>query len=237
MEILNSLVLPCYNEEQNLVALRSEFLPLPELIEGEVILVNNGSSDRTGDVIAELHQENSNIVSITVKENIGYGFGILSGLRATSGKYVGWTHADGQMNLKDAVSGFSMMWTKDQPENFFVMGRRRGRPGYERLFEFGMSAFESTLFGAFLNDITAQPKIMSRAFFEGWEDPPNDFSLDLYAYLMAKKTDRTVLKFDTEYHRRAHGASSWNTGLASRIKLIRRTIAYSWQLRQKLDKA
>ena len=52
MSINFSLVLPCYNEEKNIAFLCDEFLSLPmDEYKAELILVNNGSEDRTQDEI------------------------------------------------------------------------------------------------------------------------------------------------------------------------------------------
>ena len=50
-----------------------------------------------------------------------------------------------------------------------------------------MSLFETIYIGKALWDINAQPNIFHRQFFEGWSNPPFDFSLDLYALYMSKK--------------------------------------------------
>ena len=233
MSIRCSLVIPCYNERKNLEALRDNILALPAMIEGEVILVDNGSSDSTGSYIAELAAINNRVVLVTVEKNIGYGYGILAGLKKARGQYIGWTHADGQSNYFDAVTGFSILWTKPNPENYFVMGARQGRSFYDQIFAVGMSMIETVLFGTVLNDIPAQPKIMSRRFFDSLTNPPHDFSLDLYVYLMAKRQKLKVYKFNVEFGRRFHGVSSWNRGFVSRLNLIKRTL---WGGPRELDR-
>ena len=214
------------------MAQTAKLLSLPSVIDGEVILVDNGSADGTWLAIQSLSQQNQNIVPVQVEQNIGYGFGILSGLAAARGDFVAWTHADGQMDFYDAATGFSMLALKENPGSFFVMGARKGRPLFDLLFTIGMGIFESLLFGQYVMDISAQPKVMTRSFVQSWKNPPKDFSLDLYAYLLAKKRSKKVLKFSVPVKERLHGTSSWNTGILSRLKLISRTIRYSLTLRK-----
>ena len=71
----------------------------------EVILVDNGSTDNTPQVLEELLPLNSNCRSIRVEENQGYGFGILSGLKIAKGDIIGWTHADMQTDPQDFLYG------------------------------------------------------------------------------------------------------------------------------------
>lgn len=231
MKIKNSLVIPCYNEALNLKRQETILLEMPHLISGEVILVNNGSTDNTGDFIRGLSNINENIVAVNIRENIGYGFGILMGLKVARGINIGWTHADGQVSLLDVVAGFTMLSDRHDVNDYFLMGSRNGRGLIDQLFTVGMAIFESILFGIRLGDITAQPKIMNHRFVSDWENPPNDFSLDLYAYVKALQQGKSILKYDVKVHQRICGASTWNTGFVSRLKLIMRTIIYSIKLK------
>lgn len=226
-----SLILPCYNEYENLLAQEQKLLQIPDLIKGELILVDNGSIDGTADYIRYLQTLNSSIVVVSISNNIGYGNGITQGIKAARGALVGWTHADGQFDLFDAVAGFNLLRYKKEPAGFLAMGQRTGRTTLDQIFTKGMAYFESALFNTWLDDISAQPKIMTKVFFDGLSSPPKDFSFDLYVYLMAKKRGLKIAKFTTFLSPRAHGSSSWNTGLISRLKLTKRIVAYSLKLR------
>ena len=64
-----------------------------------------------------------------------------------------------------------------------------------------------------------------------WNDPPFDFSLDLYSLYLAKKNKYNVIRFDVVFPERINGVSKWNTGLRSKIKFIKRTIDFSKQMK------
>ena len=106
-----SLVLPCYNEEKNIDLLCKEFLSLPlKDYSAELILVNNGSKDNTKIEIQKAVESNSSsnvkIKLVDLKNNKSYGGGISEGLKAASGDYIGWAHADLQTPLKDFLKLF-----------------------------------------------------------------------------------------------------------------------------------
>ena len=67
-----------------------------------------------------------------------------------------------------------------------VKGNRQGRPLFDVFFTAGMSLFETCYLHMKLYDINAQPNLFPRTFYESWENPPYDFSLDLYALYMAQ---------------------------------------------------
>ena len=107
--ITNSLIIPCYNEEDNLSYLIKQCEALP-LKNTEIIFVNNGSTDDSKTVFARLlSKTNKNLRFINIKKNIGYGNGIIEGLKIAKGNFLGWTHTDLQTNPKDAISGFNYL--------------------------------------------------------------------------------------------------------------------------------
>jgi glycosyltransferase involved in cell wall biosynthesis len=227
-----SLVIPCFNEAQNLPLLLPRCAELARVSGAEVVLVDNGSTDDTPVALEKLLPLHAGCRSVRVAKNQGYGFGILEGLRAAHGDVLAWTHADMQTNPLDAARGLEF-FLQEGPE-LFVKGRRHGRPLGDRVFTLGMSIFETTLLGHGMWDINAQPTMFARRFFETWREPPHDFSLDLYAYYQARRMGIPVRRFPVVFGQRAHGASHWNINWATKWKFIRRTVSYSLALRKRL---
>jgi glycosyltransferase involved in cell wall biosynthesis len=226
-----SLVIPCYNEAANLPLLleRCKNVAGPDV---EVILVDNGSTDSTPAVLRDLLPGYPGCRSVRVEKNQGYGFGILSGLRAAQGEILGWTHADMQTDPQDALRGLALF--ERHGREIFVKGRRYGRPLADTAFTIGMSFFESVLLGRRFWDINAQPTMFSRRFFQTWSEPPHDFSLDLYAYFEARRQRLSVHRFPVHFGERAHGVSHWNVNWAAKRKFIRRTVDFSLELKRKV---
>jgi glycosyltransferase involved in cell wall biosynthesis len=227
-----SLVIPCYNEAANLPLLLERCAELARRAGVEVILVDNGSTDHSADVLATLLPRYPGCRSVRVARNQGYGFGILSGLRAAQGEILGWTHADMQTDPQDALAGLEIF--ERHGKGLFVKGRRYGRPLGDVVFTVGMSAFETALLARPLWDINAQPTMFSRDFFDTWREAPYDFSLDLFAYYMARRQGMAVHRFPVIFGARAHGVSHWNVNWAAKKKFIRRTVDFSLKLRKSL---
>ncbi len=227
-----SLVIPCYNEAANLPLLLDRCKKVTRCPDIEVILVDNGSTDDSPQVLQNLLPQYPGCRSVRVEKNQGYGFGILSGLKAAKGEILGWTHADMQTDPQDALRGLDLF--EQHGLNIFVKGRRYGRPLTDVVFTIGMSVFETMLLSKPMWDINAQPTMFSRAFFEKWQDPPYDFSLDLYAYYQAHRKRLTTYRFSVLFGERAHGVSRWNVNWAAKQKFIRRTLDFSLQLRKSL---
>ncbi|MCE3237235.1 MAG: glycosyl transferase family 2 [Gammaproteobacteria bacterium] len=228
---LLSLVIPCYNEAENIPALLARCAQVFTNCSVEIILVNNGSTDHTQAILEQLLPRYTFAQSVLVKVNQGYGFGILSGLKQAKGDYVGWTHADLQTDPADVLMALGLI--QESKELLFLKGKRYGRSILDLFFTVGMSVWSSLLLKTRLWDINAQPTIMPRSFFESWQEPPSDFSLDLYAYYLAKKEGFFVKRFPVFFGKRVAGEAHLNN-LKAKIRYSIRTIKYSYLLRKKL---
>ncbi len=227
-----SLIIPCYNEAASLPILLDRCTSFFEYNNIELILVDNGSTDNSPDVLSYLLPKYPNCQTVRIPRNQGYGFGIVSGLKVAKGDILAWTHADMQTDPKDILSGLE--YFQSIGKNIFVKGQRIKRPLSDRFFTIGMSFFESCLLQTRLWDINAQPNMFSREFFESWDNPPHDFSLDLYVYFMARRQGLPIYRFPVEFGERYHGISHWNVNFSEKMKFIRRTIAYSFELKKRL---
>jgi glycosyltransferase involved in cell wall biosynthesis len=228
-----STVIPCYNEEKNIPLLLEKF---SEIYGGrkdcELVLVDNGSRDDSARVIAQLLPKYSFARTVRVDVNQGYGFGILAGLRAARGDFVGWTHADLQTDPYDVMKSYKILEENGWGSDLYVKGNRRNRPLFDQFFTVGMGAFETLFFATPMQDICAQPNFVHRSFFQKQKNPPHDFSLDLFFYLQAKKEGLKIKRFPVLFTSRVHGESSWNKGLKSKFNFIKKMVKSSLEIKQ-----
>jgi glycosyltransferase involved in cell wall biosynthesis len=227
-----SLVIPCYNEARNLPMLIERCNQALAGHEIELVLVDNGSTDDSPAVLTRLLNGHPFARSVRVPVNRGYGHGILAGLREATAPILAWTHADMQTDPADVLKAQALFRASANPAGLFVKGLRRGRPLADNVFTVGMSAFETALLGQALWDINAQPTVFAREFFDRWQMPPDDFSLDLFALYHARRDGLTVERVPVTFGPRASGVSHWNVNWRSKLKFIRRTLDYSFRLRR-----
>ncbi len=122
-----SIVIPCYNEKENLSLILNRFAEVIADKNIEVILVNNGSTDGSKEELIKLMPKYNFAKTVNVEVNQGYGFGILRGLEESSGDFIGWTHADMQTDPSDIVKALEIVKKANYPEDIYVKGLRRGR--------------------------------------------------------------------------------------------------------------
>jgi glycosyltransferase involved in cell wall biosynthesis len=229
-----SIIIPCFNEAENLPFLLKRCKEV--FIEGssvEVVIVDNGSTDNTPIILDNLSSSIPFVTCVAVDKNLGYGHGIISGLEGASGNILAWTHADLQTDPGDIIKALEFFEKSDRPELLFVKGKRYGRPLMDIIFTIGMSIFETILMKTKMWDINAQPTVFHRTFYESWKSPPKDFSLDLFAYFMAKKQNLIIKRFPVLFANRIHGSSHWNVSISAKFKFIKRTLKYSFLLNKR----
>ena len=228
-----SLIVPCYNESENIPHIIEALEALSAKMPGlEVILVDNGSTDNSEEVLAEiLADKDKNLKIHRVVENRGYGYGILQGLSRAKGEVLSWTHADLQTDPLDVLRAYDL-FMKKRPA--MVKGFRKNRAFLEAFFSWGMQVLASIALGQKISEVNAQPKVFGRELYELVRDAaPHDFSLDLYFLYKAKRLGE-VLEIPVTFHKRLHGEAKGGGSFKTRLKLINRTFKYIFQLRRKL---
>jgi glycosyltransferase involved in cell wall biosynthesis len=224
-----SIIIPCYNESANLPTLAQKCVELLKSnSDVEIILVDNGSKDDSKSILSNLININSdvNLKTVHVETNIGYGFGILSGLNAAAGEVLCWTHADLQTDIFDCVKAYNI-WKLEKKDFTLVKGKRRGRGLFDVFFTIAMQVYVFIKLHVMLNDINGQPKLFSKKFFELIkQDAPNDFSLDLYFLFKASKMGK-IVEFPVYFSQRLAGEAKGGSGnLNLKLKLTKRTLSF-----------
>ncbi len=95
-----SVIIPCYNEEKTIEALLLRVSQVP--VEKEIIVVNDGSSDRSPEILREL-TERHNIKLINHPRNYGKGRAFRSGLKVATGEVVIVQDADLEYDPQDFI--------------------------------------------------------------------------------------------------------------------------------------
>ena len=98
-----SVVLPTFNEEENIVqTVENALIALKQYIpEYEIIIVNDGSRDETGNLTAKLAEAHDTVRVIKHPVNRGYGGALRSGFEASTKEFVFFTDSDGQFRFDE----------------------------------------------------------------------------------------------------------------------------------------
>ena len=205
-----SLVMPCYNEEAvigyTIPRLTGAFAGAG--YELEIVAVDNGSTDRTGEILHKLAAEHPGIRCHRVPVNQGYGHGLLSGLPLCSGRWIGFICADGQVDAEDVVRLYEAVAASDG----HVLGKLRRRFRMDGL----RRKVVSTVYNLFVRllwprlaslDVNGTPKLLPREVILRMDLKSGGWLLDPEIMIKAHYMGVKVLEFNVFARMRGGGTS------------------------------
>ncbi|MEM7802678.1 MAG: glycosyltransferase family 2 protein, partial [Chloroflexota bacterium] len=143
-----SIVAPVYNEESVLHELYERISSVMDEANEpwELILVNDGSRDRSAEIISELHEKDSRVKGVSFSRNFGFQEAVTAGLDYASGEAIVLTDAD----LQDPPEVIPVMIQKWREGYDVVYGVREVRHG-----ETWFKKFTAKLFYRIIHRITS----------------------------------------------------------------------------------
>jgi glycosyltransferase involved in cell wall biosynthesis len=222
-----SLVMPCYNEEN---CLEKTVPPLAHVFEAagvdlEIILVDNGSTDGTSQVIDQLIARGLPVVKGVVKVNQGQGLGILTGLRISRGEYVGYLCADGQVGPESVLVIYRAL--RSAHGQTLAKARRRFRQDswIRKIVSIQFNALMLLLFPGIPSlDVNGNPKIMPADVLRMMELSSRDWFLEAEVMLKARHLRLLVIEIDVPGCLRRAGVS--NVRMQTVLEFARNILSY-----------
>lgn len=156
-----SVVLPCYNEEENAaMAVLDVYQWMRENgVEGEIIAVDDGSKDGTFAVLDALRQDIANLKIVRHERNGGYGVAVRSGCDSAQTEWIAFMDSDGQFHARD----ISLLIA--YADNYaFVTGRRikRADPFIRNVFGKLLGFMNFAVLGLWVRDVNCGMKLFKK---------------------------------------------------------------------------
>ena len=121
-QILLTIVIPCWNMEYSIGNILSLFIE-QKLDDIEVIVINDGSTDKTAEIINTFVEKNNNILSISLRKNSGVSIARNIGIENAKGQYIYFLDADDSIPL-DTLSFLKKTILEHNKTDVFVFGWR-----------------------------------------------------------------------------------------------------------------
>ncbi len=205
-----SLAMPAYNESDILRSTASRLLKRfeEEDLVLELVIVDNGSSDNTAEIIDTMIAEGFRVTKVVVETNIGYGLGALEGLKRCSAEWIGIIPADGQVDEADVVRLFRV--GSKEGHRIAKVRRRFRMDGLRRkIVSILYNGLINLLFGPLHSiDINGSPKIFPAEVYKKMRLASTDWFLDAELMIKAKRLGVPVLEMNVLAHAREGGTSN-----------------------------
>ncbi|MDD4984110.1 MAG: glycosyltransferase family 2 protein [Candidatus ainarchaeum sp.] len=155
-----SIIIPAYNEEKRIEKFLNELINYSKenLRDFEIIVVNDGSRDKTADVVnAVIKSNNTDFVKlVNYRVNMGKGYAVKTGVNEAQGKHVLFIDADGAIKPNEIP-----VMLKHLAENDVVIGNRKTsdskitkpQPFTRRLASSVFNSYVNALLGIKVHDL------------------------------------------------------------------------------------
>jgi glycosyltransferase involved in cell wall biosynthesis len=222
-----SVVMPALNEEDALpVVIPEAVAALDEICDRwEIIVVDDGSTDRTPEILAEFAARDPRIRVLSQHGHTGYGLAIRRGFEAVRYMVVCLTDSDGQFDLRDAARLYPFLKDADMVGGFRISRednwvRRRVSATYNWL--------QSRILGLDVRDVNCALKLFRSSFLYMIELTSDGFLIDAEIYARAHRAGLRWAQLGVSHMPRVYGESKVHLGLAFG------TLLKLWKLRRSL---
>ena len=202
-----SVFFPCYNEQENVARTVRHALTVLENLKAdfEVIIVDDGSCDATGQIADEIAGRNSRVKVVHHPVNLGYGDALKSGFKAATKELVFYTDGDGQFDINEMPQLLPLMAQYD-----IVSCYRLDRQDslLRRLNGWGWTKLVCLLFGIKIRNIDCAFKLYKRQIFDKIELSSTGALIDAEILARAVRKGCSITQKGVHHYPRTAGAQT-----------------------------
>ena len=224
-----SIFLPAYNEEGNIATTIIDAKNAAQAVTSkyEIIVVDDGSRDRTAEVVHELQKFDHNIRLISHKTNRGYGAAVKTGLKACKMDWIFFTDSDGQFHY-DELHKFVNVCDKAD----LIIGYRRKRMDpFHRIFvaQVLLKVWNFLLFGLTIRDVDCAYKLFRKEVRDSIQLETESAITVTEFIVKAKAIGFRIIQLPVHHYARKFGKQS-----GSNWRVIVKAVRESFSLRRKI---
>jgi glycosyltransferase involved in cell wall biosynthesis len=224
-----SAVLPAYNEEQVIAASVAAMVKTLESYgaDYEVIVVNDGSRDRTAEILTQLGIENPRVRMVAHERNQGYGAAVWTGFTSATKDLVFLTDGDKQFDVDELSLLLPMMDGADMVIGYRI---KRADPPMRLLNAWGWKLLVNGLFGYTARDIDCAFKLFRRSILDRVEVRSRGATLSAEFLIKARRLGYVIRERGVSHYPRPAGQAT-----GARPAVILRAFRELWHLRLTLE--
>ena len=225
-----SVILPAYNEAQ---VIASTVSTVHSVLDGwkvdfEIIVVNDGSTDQTGAILAELAARDPRIRFVTHPVNQGYGAALVSGFAAATKELTFFMDADGQFDISDLRTFFLFIDRYDA-----VIGYRRDRQDswLRKLNAWGWKLLIGWVLGVHVRDVDCAFKLLHTDFLRQHPLETRGAMINAELLYTLKQAGGTYKELGVHHLPRQAGRAT-GASLSVILRAFRELFAYAYKWRR-----
>lgn len=195
---------PAYNEQENVAGMVHRLRAMLTRVtdDYEIVIVNDGSVDRTAAIADELAVADAHVRVVHHPANRGYGGALKSGFAASRKEYVFFTDGDGQFDVEEISALLPHV-----PAYDVVVGYRldRAEGGLRRLNAHAWNRLVRLLFGVPVRDVDCAFKLIHRPVLEAVHPQAEGAMISTEFLALAVREGFRVIEVGVHHYPRRHG--------------------------------
>ncbi len=216
-----SLFFPAYNEEENVeYMVRSASKVLQGLVgdNHEILVIDDGSTDKTPLIVEELSAWNSRVRLVSHRGNKGFGRAVRTGIENSRFSWIFYTDCDGQFDLKELV----LLWEERHTADILSGYRRRRKdPGMRLVYSLLWNTLTTLLFIRAFKDVDASFKLYRASIFHRIKPRSTCGVIDFEILTLARDMGYRVRQLPVSHYPRRAGTVSFESVRTGFIAWVR----------------
>jgi glycosyltransferase involved in cell wall biosynthesis len=223
-----SVFFPCYNEQENVGRTVEKALDVLEKLNAdfEVIIVDDGSSDATGQIADEIVALNGRVKVVHHPHNLGYGAALQSGFKTATKELVFYTDGDGQFDIAEMPPLIDLMKQYDIVSCYRL---NRRDPIIRKINGWCWTKLVCLLFGMKIRDIDCAFKLYKREIFDKIELSSTGALIDAEILARAARAGYRITQKGVQHYPRTAGVQS-----GANIRVILRAFKELFKLHRRI---
>ncbi len=199
-----TITFPCYNEEANVERVTRAAVEIARKItdDWEVVVVNDGSRDRTGEIADRLAAEIPGVRAVHNNPNLGYGGALSRGFREARKNWIFYTDGDGQFDFSELPPLLQLLEKHDIVSCYRL---DRQDPFMRKANAFAWGTLVNLLFRLGLRDIDCAFKIYPRTFIEQIDMKSRGALIDTEMLAKARNLGYSITQVGVHHYPRTAG--------------------------------
>lgn len=205
-----SLVVPVLNEEEIIEQTTNDMLDefSKRKISHEIIVVNNGSTDKTQEILERIAKKRKTLRVLNLKER-GFGLALIEGFKIAKGEHLGFNTSDGQVPVEEIgrLYEFATKYDYDVVKaDRLTKYQSRFRRYISRIY----NLIAKILFFIPVRDINGYPLIMKRKVYKSMDLKMKNFTIQIEIQYKAVKNKFKITEIPIVYQERIGGENKVN---------------------------
>ena len=223
-----SVFFPCYNEQENVGRTVEKALEVMQKLNAdfEVIIVDDGSSDGTGQIADEIADREGRVKVVHHEGNLGYGAALQSGFKAATKELIFYTDGDGQFDMNEMPPLLALMEQYDIV-SCYRLNRRDSI--IRKINGWCWTRLVCLMFGLKIRDIDCAFKLYKREIFDKIELSSTGALIDAEILARAARKGCRITQKGVHHYPRTSGEQS-----GANIRVVLRAFKELFKLQRRI---